>query len=179
MTRRQRKLTYYILEGTSSFSTAYHLNYLFFLLHTEFGFGNKENLMVSALHGGVYMLTAWWSGRVSRQLGCLAAMRLGFAGMALAQTIGLFVHTAPVKLALLAVWTFSMTFIWPAIQSLVSRNEDDSALPGVVGLYNCIWAGASGLAYFLGGAIFEGAGHQSIYWLPLTIHGIQFAFVSW
>ena len=58
MTHRQLKTGYFALVGLNTVATSYYFNYLFFFLRDQFGFGNKENLCVSALHGLVYIFAA-------------------------------------------------------------------------------------------------------------------------
>jgi len=43
---------YFVLEGLNGVAAAYYFNYLFFYMRDHFGFGNRHNLMLTALHGG-------------------------------------------------------------------------------------------------------------------------------
>jgi predicted MFS family arabinose efflux permease len=179
MTLRQRKACFFILEGTNSFATTYYFSYLFFFLHEHFQFGDKQNLLASTLHGLVYMLTAWNGGRFAERRGFLTSLRVGFAGMGLVHVFGLFADSAMLKVLCIGVWTFFMTFTWPALQALLSQGESDETLPGVLGAYNCIWACVSACSLFAGGALYQYLGAASLYWLPALIHAAQFFFTGW
>ncbi len=173
------KAGYFLLEGLNAFATAYYFNYLFFYLRDHFGFGNRGNLLASALHGLIYVCAAWFGGQFAQRRGYFTALRLGFGGMAVALALGSFVSAAIGQLLVLAGWTLAMCFTWPTLEALISENETDSALSRVVGIYNVVWAGSSAVAYFAGGAIFEWLGERSIYWLPAGMHLFQLVLVNW
>src|SRR6266581_4164729 len=171
------KAGYFLLEGLNAFATAYYFNYLFFYLRDHFGFGNRGNLLASALHGLIYVCAAWFGGQFAQRRGYFTALRLGFGGMAVALALGSFVSAAIGQLLVLAGWTLAMCFTWPTLEALISENETDSALSRVVGIYNVVWAGSSAVAYFAGGAIIEWLGERSIYWLPAGVHLAQLALL--
>jgi len=72
MTHRQLKAGYFTLAGMNTLATSYYFNYLFFYLRDHFGFGNRQNLWVTALSGFIYIFAAW-------QCGKFAARFLGIA----------------------------------------------------------------------------------------------------
>ncbi len=143
------KAGYFLLEGLNAFATAYYFNYLFFYLRDHFGFGNRGNLLASALHGLIYVCAAWFGGQFAQRRGYFTALRLGFGGMAVALALGSFVSAAIGQLLVLAGWTLAMCFTWPTLEALISENETDSALSRVVGIYNVVWAGSSAVANWL------------------------------
>ena len=49
------KTDYYALTAFGSLATSYYFNYLFFFLRDRFGFENRGNLTVAAIHGGIYV----------------------------------------------------------------------------------------------------------------------------
>ncbi len=179
MSHSRRKTFYFLLEGLSAFACAYYFNYLFFLLRDRFGFGDRDNLLVGALHGLVYVSTAWYAGRFAQRRGYFTALRLGFGGMAFALVLGGFLPSALGQLAVFACWTLAMCFTWAPLQALVSEGESPERLPWMIGFYNVVWAGTSALAYFCGGAVFERLGVASLYWLPALIHLAQVGVVQW
>jgi MFS family permease len=83
------------------------------------------------------------------------------------------------RLGALVAWTMTMCFTWPALEAIISEDEDDHSLPRMIGLYNVTWAGSAGLAYLVGGALFETLGQKSIYWFPAILHGTQIMLVRW
>ncbi len=63
--------------------------------------------------------------------------------------------------------------VWPALESLVTESEDRTGRARVVGIYSVVWATCSALSFFFGGALFEGLGSGSIFWLPPGLHLLQ------
>jgi predicted MFS family arabinose efflux permease len=88
MTHRQLKTGYFALVGLNTVATSYYFNYLFFFLRAQFGFGNKENLCVSALHGLVYIFAAVQCGKFAERRGNIISLKLGFACLTISMVIG-------------------------------------------------------------------------------------------
>jgi predicted MFS family arabinose efflux permease len=179
MTQRQLKNNYFVLEGLNCFGTTYYFYYLFFYLQQMFGFGNLGNLFVSALNGFVYMFAAWYGGKFAQKYGYFTALRLGFSIMAVALGIGHFMDTAFGQLTLMVVWTLGMCFTWPSLEAMVSERETPRGLQRVLGIYNLVWSGVSAVAYFVGGALLEKLGVQSLFWVPMSIHLTQLVYLRW
>ena len=167
------------MEGINAFAASYYFNYLFFLLRDRFGFGNRENLAVSALHGFIYIFAAWQCGKFAERRGFLTSLRVGFCGMAVALLVASQLHSVTGQLVALALWTIAMMFTWPALEALVSVGETRAGVQRMVGIYNCVWSGSAALACFIGGAFFEALGVQSLYWLPAGLHGAQLLLLVW
>ena len=60
--RQKRQALCYAVEGLNSFGTVLFFNYLYFLLHDQFGYRDKSNLVVAALLGLCYALASWPAG---------------------------------------------------------------------------------------------------------------------
>ena len=179
MLSRRPKTWYFVLEGLNAFAASYYFNYLFFHLRDQCGFGARSNLLVAALHGLVYMIFAWISGRFAQRRGYFAALRVGFAGMGLPLVLGsFFPESAAVQVAVLGVWTWGMSFTWPALEALASEGESPGALPHMIGIYNVVWAGGGAVAFLLGGAVFQWLGTPSLYWLPAALHALQLGLLA-
>ena len=65
----RRKAIGLLLEGLNTLGCAYFGNYVFFLLQQQHGFGNRENLLVGALHGLIYVPAAWIGGHYAKRHG--------------------------------------------------------------------------------------------------------------
>ena len=89
MSSRPLKFGYYTLEAATSFAATFYLNYIFFLTHRTFAFTDRDNLLLTALHGGVYVVSSWLGGKFIQRVGCFTALKLGFAGMAIGLALGL------------------------------------------------------------------------------------------
>ena len=179
MMRRHLKLGCFILEGLNAFATSYYYNYLFFYLQRHLGFSRMANLALCALGGLLYTVAARGGGRFAQKHGCFSALRLGFAVMGVSLLVGAGWPTVTGQVVVLLGWTFGMCFTWPALEALVSEGETWTNLARLIGIYNVVWAGASFLGYFWGGALLEKLGWSSLYWLPASVHLVQIIFATW
>jgi MFS family permease len=164
----------FLLEALNSLGTSFYFNYLFFFLKNQYAFTNRENLLVGALAGFIYVPCALLAGKVGQKHGYLTALKLGLSVMFVALVTGFFVTSVPGVIALMCVWTVGMCFTWPNLEALACDKQPAEQLPSVIGVYNVVWSGASAVAYFSGGALAERFGWRSIFWLPAIIHAIQF-----
>lgn len=179
MTHPQLKTGYFVLAALNTIASSYYFNYLFFFLRDQFGFGDKENLCISALHGLVYMFAAVQCGKFASRRGNLVSLKLGFASLAISMVIGAFLQGTIALFALVAAYSVVLLFTWPALESLVSQRESRSGVQRMVGIYNCTWAGAAAFAYFTGGKLYDVLGRGAIFWLPAGIFAVQFIFTLW
>lgn len=179
MTHRKLKLGYFTLEALNAFATVYYFTYLFFYLQARLGFGNLQNLGMSAASGLVYALSAWYGGRFGQHYGYFNALKVGFTVMGLGMLSGLLPGGGAGQLATMILWTLGMCFTWPTLEALASEDEDQTGVTRMVGIYNVVWASSSGVAAFVGGAMFERFGGRSVFWLPAGLHGLQLALTFW
>lgn len=179
MTRHQRKAFYFAFEGTTAFAASFYSNYLFFLLRDDFGFGNRDNLAVSAVNGLIYLVASWQAGRFAQRFGCHASLRVSFIGLILCFLAGLLLSPMWAKLATFGGWMLAVSFTWPAIEALVTEGEPPDEIPRMVGIYNITWAGSTAVAFLVGGAFFEHLGKASLFWLPAIIHLGQLLALFW
>ncbi len=179
MTQRQLKTGYFVLEGLNAFATTYYFYYLFFLLQSEYAFGNLGNLFVSALNGLVYLFAAFQGGRFAQKHGYFVALKLGFAIMGLTLIAGSLLHNAIAQIVIMVLWTIGLCFTWPTLEALVSEKESSAGLAQRIGIYNIVWAGGGALAYFVGGVLLEGLGMTSLFLVPLALHLLQLGLTRW
>lgn len=179
MTHRRLKRGYFVVEGLNAFSTAYYFHYLFFCMERRFGFGDLGNLGLSALNGFIYMFSAMLAGRFAQRRGYFFTARLGLVTMCVALALGSVFGTVTGQVATLAVWTMGISCTWPVFEALVSEGESPTGLQRMIGIYNLVWAGCGAVSYFVGGAMLDHFGTQSIYAIPAAIHLVQLAIVIW
>jgi MFS family permease len=177
MTARHLKPWYFVIEGLNAFGTSYYFSYLFFYMQAQFGFGDLQNLMLSALNGLVYVGGSWFGGRMAQRFGYRRALGFGFGLMTLALLCGLGVGTAPGQVLIMVVWTFGVCFTWPPLEALVSDGEPPHSLPRTIGIYNVTWAGGAALGYFIGGTLFEKLGLNSVFVVPTALLLLQLAIL--
>lgn len=179
MPPRQLKVGYYTLEAVNSFAAAFYLNYLVFLTHKTFAFGNRGNMLIMALHGFVYLLASWQGGKFIQRAGCFTALKLGYTGMALALGLGLVIPGLPSVLLSLAAWTIPLCLIWPSLETLVTEGEDFNGTARAVGIYNVVWSAANAVAFCVGGWLWENLGIRGLYGIPLALMLVQLALTFW
>src|SRR6185437_13621234 len=91
---RSLKKFYFALAALNTLATVWYASYLFFFLHDKFGFGNKENLWVSALYGLVYIPAAVQCGKFAQRRGFITSLKVGFAGLTLAMVLGVLLRNS-------------------------------------------------------------------------------------
>jgi MFS family permease len=147
-------------------------------MRDQFGFGNLGNLFMCALNGFVYMFAAQFGGRFAQRHGYFFALRIGFSVMAVALVLGSLTRTVEQSLATMILWTLGMCFTWPTLEAIISEQEPPARLQRLLGIYNVVWASASALAYFSGGAMLEKLGPLSIFLVPAAIHVTQLVLLA-
>jgi predicted MFS family arabinose efflux permease len=170
------KALFYLLELINCYAVVYYSNFLFFYMKAVFGFGELENLLLAALNGMVYTVASWKGGAFAQRYGCIRALYIGFGGMAATLLAALFLPNAPGQVIVFALWTVFVCFVWPALEAVVSDHAG-ARLSDMVGIYNVTWAGGSAVAYFTAGILLERLGMQSLFWLPLGLHGLELALL--
>src|SRR3569832_1809365 len=126
---------YFVLEGLNSFATVFYFYYLYFFMQKSYGFGNQANLLLAALNGATYALTAWFGGRFAQRYGYFTALKTGFAGMAIALSFGLLIHSAAGHVCVMVLTVVGMSFTWPTLEALVSEGDPRQGLHHMVGIY--------------------------------------------
>ena len=174
MTLASFKRGVFLLELLNSLATAFYFNYLFFYLKYQFGLTNQQNLLVCALNGFVFMLTAYPGGRFGQKRGYMGALILGFATMAIALCISLVWRSLTGAVVMMVVWTVGMCFTWPNLEALTAERETRRRIPRLVGIYNCVWAAGFAFAYFVGGAVVGVPPDWTrMFWIPAGINLLQ------
>jgi len=173
---RKFRAACYTIEGLNSFATVIYFNYLYFFFRDRFGFDNKENLALAALIGLIYTFASWQAGRFAQRYGNFTALKIGFGIMAAGLVAGSQIGSVTGQIVNACVINIGMCFIWPVLEALVSEGTGAAR---AVGIYNITWAVNNALAYFVGGAIIECFGYQSIFYVPLAFILVQLAMVFW
>lgn len=179
MYSRQVKTGVFVLEGLNALATTYYFYYAYFFMRSTFGFTTLQNLMLAAGMGFIYMIAAIFCGGFARKHGYFFSLKIGFTILGTAIAIASFLKSPGAHVAVLAAGNIGMCFTWPALQSIVSDNEDSVRLQSLTGIYNFIWAAAMAFSYFIGGALIKTLGIQSMFWIPVGIHCFQLALTFW
>jgi MFS family permease len=177
MFQRKLKVGYFVLAWLNIYATAYYGNYIFFLMKQEFGFGNRENLLMAAVNGGIYIFFAWFAGRFAQKRGYYLALKVGFSIMTVALLSGTQATSVLTHYGVMMGWTVGMCFTWPTLEALVSEGETRKGLTTMLGIYNVVWASGAAVSYFTGGALLDALGPRSLFWFPPILHAVQFAIL--
>lgn len=179
MTRQQFKTSCFAITAVNTIASSYYLSYLFFYLRDRYGFGNRENLWVSALHGGIYIFSAWQCGKFAERRGALTSLAFGFAGLTACMVLGAFAASRLGQLLTLAAYSVVLLLTWPALEALTTEQEPPARVPHMVGIYNCTWSAAAAIAYFTGGPLYDALGPVAVFWLPAAMFLGQLIFTRW
>jgi predicted MFS family arabinose efflux permease len=180
MSHRQLKAGYFTLAGMNTLATSYYFNYLFFFLRDHFGFGNRQNLWVTALSGFIYIFAAWQCGKFAARFGRVLSLKIGFLALCAVMVGGaLAAHSVMAQLVVVAIYNIVLLLTWPALEALVSERETQSGVQEMVGRYNCTWAASAAVAYFTGGKLYDALGTGAVFWLPAGIFFGQFLLLLW
>ena len=179
MSPRQLKRGYFALEGLNGVAVTYYFYYLYFLMQQKFGFGNEANLALAALSGLVYVFAAWWGGKFAQRFGYFTALKLGFVIMIGALAAGSRLNSSCGQILAMVAVVIGMCFTWPTLEALISEGETPAGLQRMVGIYNVVWAGIGALTYFIGGAMLEKLGFQSLFYIPMAIQVGQLGLTFW
>ncbi len=166
------------LEGLNAISTTWYFYFAFFFFESQFSFDRKQNLMVSAALGFVFIFAALAGGKVGQTFGYFRALMLGFGTMSVALLVGVWLEQAVHHVAVLLVAGAGMCFTWPNLEALVSEGEQPRSLQRNLGIYNLVWSGGNAVAYFTGGMLMDQLGVRAIFAFPAAVMIGQF-LLAW
>ncbi|MDB6035459.1 MAG: Major Facilitator Superfamily, partial [Verrucomicrobiales bacterium] len=170
---RKLKRQVFLLEWLNIYAIAYYFDFLFFFMRDQYGFSNRDNLVLAAVNGFLYVMASWLGGKFAQKHGYFLALKVGFTTVAVCLGVGLFLSSVGAQVIVLVIWTFGTCFTWPSLEALVSENEDRPGLMRMIGIYNLTWASGAALAYFTGGALLQKFGPKSLFLLPAVLHCLQ------
>jgi predicted MFS family arabinose efflux permease len=180
MSFRTLKGGVFAATSLTTLATFYFFTYLFFYLRDRFGFDDRANLAVAALHGAIYIVAAWQGGRFAERHGYVTSLRVGFGGLTACMVVGwLAGDILLVTLGVVVVYTIVLLLIWPALEAMAMADEPPARVSHMVGLYNLTWSGSAALAYFTGGPLYDWLGADLIFTVPGVIFGLEFLVLVW
>lgn len=168
----------FVIEGLNSFALVLYNSYLFFYLRSRFGFQDRDNLVVAALLGLVYLFAAWQGGRFAQRHGYFTSLKLGLILMMVTLAAGSQLNSAPGQIIAAVAVIIGQCFTWPALEALVSESEEPARLPHAVGMYNVTWAVTAAASFFIGGTLVQFS-FKNLFFVPIAIQAVQLALVFW
>jgi MFS family permease len=179
LTSRKLKNSVFALEAINSLATTYFFYDIYYYTRYQFHFGALQNLLLAALLGAVYAVSAYFGGQFAQKFGYLTAVRWGTGIMAVVFLIGSQVHGLAATLAVIVVGDVGMCLTWPALEALMSEGEPPARLQSLVGIYNFVWAGFGAFAYFTGGVLMQQWGLKSIFYVPAGLLFLEMGLAFW
>ena len=168
----------FTIEGLNSFSIVLYSYYLFFYLRSHFNFHDRDNLLVAALLGLVYLVVAWQGGRFAQRHGNFTSLKVGIVMMMVTLAVASCLNTAPGLVIAAVTFTAGQCFTWPALEALVSESEVPDRLPHAIGMYNVTWAVTAAVSFFIGGSLVQ-MNQKNIFFVPLAIQAVELGLVFW
>ena len=168
----------YTIEGIGSFAATFYFTYLYFFFRDLYGFSDRQNLLLAAGVGAVYVVGSWQAGRFAQRRGCFTALKVGFGVVTVGLAVGLLLHSLIGQIVVACAVNFGVCFIWPSLEALVSEG-DPGEVPHAVGIYNITWAVTNAAATFIGGSLIKQFGYAVLFCLPLVLMGLQLAMIHW
>ncbi len=159
----------YVVEGLASGGANMLMTGVFFYTAYRFGWGPRENLLLAATQGAVYVVGALLASTLAGWLGRRRALVGLHLAMALAALGGSLAATPAMTVVALIVYTFLIAGSWPALESLVSSGADAHELSRRIGVYNLVWSGAGALTVAASGSIIQ-YWEAGVFLLPLGAH---------
>jgi MFS family permease len=179
LTSRKLKNGVFALEAINSMATTYFFYDIYYYTEAQFNFGALQNLLLAALLGAVYAVSAYFGGRFAQKFGYLTAVRWGTGLMASAFLVGSQVSGLAATIAVIVVGDIGMCLTWPALEALMSEGEPPVRLQSLVGIYNFVWAGFGAFAYFTGGVMMQKWGLKSIFFVPAGLLFLEMGLAFW
>ncbi len=174
MLSRKQTAAVFALEGANSFATTLYFYYVYFFTERVFGFTKFQNLLLAAAMGLVYAISAAVGGRFAQRRGYFAALKSGYAILALAIGCAVFVNGLSIQLALMLIAYSGAAFTWPALEALPCEGQSRAGVQRNLGIYNLVWGGLGALANFSGGAIIEAGPFRALFAVAAVLSALQF-----
>lgn len=168
----------FVIEGLNSFALVLYNSYLYFYLRQRFGFHDRDNLLVAALLGLIYLFAAWQGGRFAQRRGYFTSLKAGLVLMMAALVTGSQLGSVAGQILIAAAVIIGQCFTWPALEALASESETPDRLPHAVGMYNVTWAVTAAASFFIGGALVQFS-FKDLFFVPVAIQAIQLVLVFW
>jgi MFS family permease len=165
----QRRKMLYAVEAVTGLASTMLIISIFFYTEKKFGWKMRQNLILAAVEGLVYITGSLAANFISSRFGRRNSLLVLYAILAAIAAVGVVRPTPMVVTALLIVYTAIISFTWPMLESLVSADLPPAKLSRVLGAYNLVWAGIGACAVAINGTIIE---HwpKGVFVIPTAAH---------
>jgi len=173
---RPRRWMLYGVEGVTGLASTMLVISIFFFTERSFGWSMRQNLMLAATQGVVYIAGSLLARFVSGKFGRRNSLLVLFVMIGAIAAIGIVRPTPKVVTALLVCYTMVISLTWPMLESLVATGLSARELSRVLGAYNLVWAGIGACAVAVNGTIIE---HwpNGVFVIPTIAHACGLALL--
>lgn len=175
-TRRLVLWPTYTCESLSSVGTTLLMVGIFFYTEHYLNWGLKENFLLAAAQGVVYVAGSLAAQRIAHRFGRRRALIGIFIVLTFVAASALTITSPALLVAMLLAYTFVAALNWPLLESLVCSDADAHTLSRRVGIYNLVWAGTNAVTFAASGAIIQ---HWpgGLFAVPAVMHAVAAALM--
>jgi MFS family permease len=168
---RRRRGMLYAVEAVTGLASTMLIISIFFYTERKFGWGMRQNLVLAAVQGLVYVVGSLAASSISQRFGRRRSLLVLFVLIGAIAAVGIFRPTPRAVTSLLIAYTLVISLTWPMIESLVSAGIGARELSRVLGVYNLVWAGIGACAVAINGTIIE---HwpRGVFIIPSVAHAV-------
>jgi len=161
----------FFVEAVISFGSSLLTVGIYFYTSERFGWGLRENFMLAASQGLIYILGALLANRGAKLWGRRPFLIATYLVLALLlQPAAIWTRPAVLAIVLVA-YMFVISMAWPVIESLVASGADHHEMNRRLGAYNLLWAGTGAVAVAVNGTIIRYF-PAGVLLIPLLLHAI-------
>ncbi len=155
-TFRRNLLPWYAVEAVASFATSLFSTGIFFFVIDVLHLPLEVNLWLSCVGGAAYVPGALLGGRLADRIGprptmqimCVVSIFTALSGL-----FGVYTRNPAWFFGAVALFNFSSTMIWPALESALTRSASPMGMSRRMTVYNLSWSFGALVALAVGGSI--------------------------
>lgn len=159
---------YAAIEGIAAFACSIFQNGIFFWAAARHGFSPALVLLLGAVQGLAYMVSAKAGGARAARFGYDRVLQLTMVGTAATALALLWVDGRWVPFVMMGVFIAFTGPFWPSLEAALLHAPSRLSTPQRLGLYNLTWAFTSSAGFFTCGWIIT-HGLDAVIWLPAVV----------
>lgn len=168
---------YYAIEGASAVACGLIQTGIFFWAALRHGFTETQCLLLGAVQGLAYVLSARFGGAVSARLGYDRVLQIAMAGTALTSLLLWPVGWRWIPFVLFGIFIAFTGPLWPSAEASILHARSPLSVPRRLGLYNITWSTFGSAGFFLCGFLVD-RHLDAVIWVPGLIMAAQLLFFA-
>jgi len=162
----------YACESLSSVGTSLLSVGIFFYTTHYFAWGMKQNLLLAAAQGAVYVIGSLVAARLADRFGQRRSLFAIYACMTCCALVALAAKSSPaVLIVALVAHTLAASANWPLVENLVTAGADAHAMSRRVGVYNLVWSITNAVIFAISGTLIE-HWRAGMFLIPVVSHAL-------